>query len=117
MATLLDDGYVRIYDGVQPATADTAIAGQVLLAELRFGTPAFGAAVAGVITAAAITKEDAALADGIASWFRTFESDGVTPVFDDTVGLADSGIVLGAVDIAAGAEVRVDSLTHTVVKG
>ena len=30
----LDNGFLRIYDGSQPATADTAIGAQVLLAEL-----------------------------------------------------------------------------------
>lgn len=117
LAAILSGGYLRIYDGAQPATADTAIGAQVLLAELRFGVPAFGAAALGVITATAITKDIAADNAGIAAWFRCLQSDGVTPVFDDTVGLADSGIVLNAVNIAAGAEVSVTSLTHTVTKG
>ena len=43
----LNTGYLRIYDGTQPATADTAIGAQVLLAELRFNATAFPAAVAG----------------------------------------------------------------------
>jgi hypothetical protein len=117
LAALLSNGYLRIYDGAQPATADTAIVGQVLLAELRFGAPAFGAAVLGVITATAITKDSAADNDGTATWFRCLQSDGLTPVFDDTVGLADSGIILDAVAIAAGAEVSVSAFTHTVTKG
>ena len=117
MGALLNNGYLRIYDGAQPATADTAIVGQVLLAELRFANPAFPAAAAGVLTANAITKDSSADHDGTAAWFRCLKSDGTTPVFDDTVGLADSGIILNAVDIAAGAEVSVTSLTHTVVKG
>jgi hypothetical protein len=117
MAGLLSNGYLRIYDGAQPATADTPIVAQVLLAELRFGTPAFGSAALGVITATAITKDSAADHDGTATWFRCLQSDGITPVFDDTVGLADSGIILDSVDIAAGAEVSVTSFTHTVTKG
>lgn len=31
----LNNGYIRIYDGSQPANADTAVGAQVLLAELR----------------------------------------------------------------------------------
>ena len=43
MVGLLSNGYLRLYSGAQPATADTAVSGQVLLAELRLGTPAAGA--------------------------------------------------------------------------
>ena len=52
MVALLSNGYLRIYSGAQPATADTAVPGaQVLLAELRFNTPAAGATPAtGIIT-------------------------------------------------------------------
>src|SRR4051812_26349881 len=82
VATLLNNGYLRIYSGTQAATADTAIGAQVLLAELRFGATAFGAAVAGVATANAITSDTSADATGTASWFRTLKSDGTTAVFD-----------------------------------
>ena len=47
---LLDNGYLRIYDGTQPATANTAIGSQVLLAELRFNADAAPVAVNGVLT-------------------------------------------------------------------
>ena len=43
----LNLGYIRIYDGSQPANADTAVGAQNLLAELRFGADAFAAAVGG----------------------------------------------------------------------
>ena len=59
----LDGGYLRIYDDTapgQPATADIAVTTQVLLAELRFANPASGAAVAGVLTFSAITKDGSA---------------------------------------------------------
>jgi len=39
---LCNDGYIRIYDGSQPANADTAITTQNLLATLRFASTAFG---------------------------------------------------------------------------
>ncbi len=50
LSVLLDNGYLRIYDGTQAATADTAIGAQVLLAELRINTDAAPVAVAGVLT-------------------------------------------------------------------
>ena len=51
---LLNNGYLRIYSGTQPATADTALSSNTLLAELRFGATAFGAASNGVATANSI---------------------------------------------------------------
>jgi len=116
LAALLDGGYLRIYDGVQPASADDAVTTQVLLAELRFGTPAFGAAVAGVITANAITKESNAPASGTAAWARLLQSDGVTAVMDEEVGTAGCNINLSAVLILAGAEVSLSAFAHTVTK-
>jgi hypothetical protein len=112
---LLDNGYLRIYDGSQPADPDTAIGGQNLLAELRFANPAAaGAASDGVVTFDTITPEDAALATGTASWFRAFKADGTSPVLDGSVG--EGGvfdIVLNTVNIVTGVEVDVTALTYT----
>lgn len=116
LAAEANNGYLRIYDGAQPATADTAIGAQVLLAELRLGATAFGAAVNGVITANAISPDASANASGTATWFRVFKSDGTTPLWDGSVGTSSSDLVLNAVAIAAGAGVSVSSLVHTVTK-
>lgn len=88
LAALLNSGYLRIYDGTQPATADTAITTQNLLAELTFGATAFGASSAGVITANAITSDSDANATGTATWCRCFKSDGTTPVLDGSVDVS-----------------------------
>jgi hypothetical protein len=116
LGALANNGYLRIYDGVQPADANTAVAGQTLLAELHFGVAAFGAAASGVITAAAISAESSAPADGTAAWYRVLAADGVTPLWDGTVGAAGCDINLNTATISAGAEVSISSLTHTVVK-
>jgi hypothetical protein len=113
---LADNGYLRIYDGTQPANADTAVGAQVLLAELRFGATAFGAASAGVATANAITADTSANATGTATWFRVLRSDGTTVLWDGSVGTSDANLVLNAVAIAAGAAVSVTSLTYTQSK-
>lgn len=113
---LLNSGYLRIYSGSQPATADTAITDQTLLAELTFGATAFGAASAGVATANAITKDSSANNTGTAAWFRAWKSDGTTPVFDGSVGTSNADLVLNSVAISAGAEVSVSSLTYTETK-
>jgi hypothetical protein len=113
---LFDGGYLRIYDGAQPATADTEVTTQVLLAELTFGSPAFGAAVSGVITANAITKDSSANASGTAAWFRCVASDGTTKLMDGSVGTSGCDLNLNSVAISAGAEVSVTSFEHTVTK-
>jgi hypothetical protein len=116
MAALANNGYLRIYDGTQPATADTALGAQVLLAELRFSATAFGNAVAGVATANSITADSAANATGTASWFRVLGSDGTSVVYDGSVGTSSADLVLNTVSIVINASVSVTALTLTEVK-
>ena len=113
MAALLNTGYLRIYDGAQAATADTAVGAQVLLAELRFGATAFAASVNGVATANAITQDASANATGTATWFRCLKSDGTTVVYDGSVGTATADLILNTVSIVTGATVSVTALTLT----
>lgn len=117
VARLLDNGYLRIYDGAQPATADTAIGAQVLLAELRYNATSAPAASAGVLTFSAITSDTAANATGTAAWFRAFKSDGTTAVYDGSVGTGTNDIVLNSVAIQISAQVDVTALTYTQQKG
>lgn len=117
VCALLNSGYLRLYDGAQAATADTAIGIQTLLAELRFGATAFGAASAGVATANAITSDSSANATGTASWFRALKSDGTSPVFDGSVGTAACDLNINSTAIQSGAQVDVTALTYTAPKG
>jgi hypothetical protein len=112
----LDDGYLRIYDGTQPANADTAIVAQNLLAELRFDSDAFGAASSGVITANAIADDASAAATGTATWARILASDGTTVWFDGSVGTASANVILNTTSIVTGAVVSCSGLTFTVNK-
>jgi hypothetical protein len=113
----LDNGYIRIYDGTQPANADTAVGAQVLLAELRFNAAAFPSAVAGLITAAAITDDSSANATGTATWARILASNGTTVYFDGSVGTASANVILNTTSIVTGAVVSCSSLTLQVSKG
>ena len=113
----LNNGYRRIYDGTQPATVDTAISTQVLLAELRFSETAFAAAVNGQASANAFTKEDDAPATGTATWFRDFKSDGTTAIQDGSVGTTGCDLNLSSVAIQQHAEVNITSWTYTANKG
>jgi hypothetical protein len=114
---LLNNGYLRIYDGTQAVTADTAIGAQVLLAELRWNATAFGAASNGVATANALTPDSSANATGTATWFRALKSDGTTAVFDGSVGTGTNDLVLNTVSIVSGAAVSVSAFTYTQSKG
>lgn len=115
IAALLDGGVVKIYTGTQPASPETAVTDQTLLAVLGLGSPAFGATVNGVATAEAITEEDAALATGTAAWFRAEDSEG-NPVLDGSVGTSDADMVLPTTSIVEYAEVHIDSWTLTLPK-
>lgn len=116
LAALCNSGYIRIYSGVQPATADTALSGNTLLAELRFGSTAFGAASGGVITANAITADSSADNTGTATFFRCFQSNGTTVVFDGTVGTSGCDLNLNSTSISAGLQVSITSMQYTVTK-
>lgn len=110
----LDNGYLRIYDGTQAATADTALGAQVLLAELRFNATAAPAASGGVLTFNAITADASANASGTASWFRALKSDGTTVVMDGSVGTATSNMIIATTTITAAQTVSCSSFTHDV---
>lgn len=115
-AVLLNGGFLDIYDGTQPVTGDTGIVAQVKLARLTFGNPAFGAGVAGVAAANAITQDSSADATGTATWFRALKSDG-TPVFDGSVGTDTANLVLNSVAISAAAAVSCSAFSLTDSKG
>jgi len=116
IAAHLDDGYLRIYNGSQPATADDALSGQTLLAELRFGNPAFAAASGGVANANAITPDSSANATGTASWYRCLKSDGTTVICDGEIGTSGSDINMNSTSIQAGAEVSVTGFALSIIK-
>lgn len=120
-ADLLNSGYLRIYDSTggtgQPATVDTAIGSQVLLAELRFAATSESDITNGVITFAALTADSSANATGTATWFRAFKSDGTTAVWDGSVSTSGATLNLNTTSIVELAEVSVTSATYTVNKG
>lgn len=74
-AALLDGGKIEVRSGSAPASANDADAG-TLLAEGTFGTPAFAAAVNGLLTANAIAQDASANNTGTATHFRLKESGG-----------------------------------------
>lgn len=112
LGPLLNNGYIRIYDGSQPATPETAISGQTLLAELRFNATAFAAASNGTMAANAITSDSSANATGTATWARCLKSDGTTAIYDGDVGATGAGknFELNSASIVSGAVVALTAL-------
>ncbi len=113
---LLNSGYLKLYDGSQAATADTAVSGQTLCATLRFSSTAFGSASGGVSTANTITSDTDAAATCTTTWFRTLESDNATVTMDGSTGTSGADINLSTVSIVQHATVAVTAFTYTQSK-
>ena len=115
---LLDGGTLQFFTAPKAADADTALAGQTLLASCAFGSPAFAPAVDGVATAAAIAN-GAGLAADTLGWARGYAADGTTAVGDFTVGLTGSGkdIILTTLSIDTAHAVQVNAMTVTSQDG
>lgn len=110
-----NSGIIRIYDGVRPASPASPAAGTVL-AELTLDATAFGPASGGSITAGPITREDAALAGGTATWFRVFRSDGVSAWGDGDVTVVGGGgdmQLVGTATIVVGLPLEIASFVLT----
>jgi len=109
-----DGGVLEIYDGTQPANANTAVSTQTLLASINLGTPAFNAAVNGAAAIPASISDTSANATGTATWFRirdaadTYRFDG-----DITATAGGGNIELSSVNLQAGGNVTITSFTFT----
>lgn len=112
LSTLCNNGLIKIYDGVQPATADTALSGNTLGVTLTMNATAFGAPVGGLLTANAITS-GVAVAGITPTFARIFRSDGTTPVMDVSAGPTGCNLTVGA--FTAGTTVVASSFTHDVL--
>lgn len=111
LATLCNSGLIKIYDGTQPATADTALASNTLGVTLTFGATAFPAAVSGLLTANAITA-GTAVASITPTFARIFKSDGTTVVMDVSAGASGANLTIGA--FTSGTVVSATSFTHDI---
>lgn len=109
-------GTIKIYDGTQPADADTAVGAQTLLAQLTFADPSAPAASAGLLTFNSIVEDSSADDTGTASWARIEDSNSNT-VFDCDVGTSGATINLNTTSIEAGGPVQITSFTVTAPAG
>lgn len=117
ITALLNNGFLKVYSGTQPLTADTALSGNTLLATLGFGATAFAGSVAGVATANAISSDIDIDATATASFARLLKSDASTVICDMTIGTAGTDIVLNSTAFQIHAQASLTSLTLTLPKG
>jgi len=109
---VFDGGVLEIYDGVQPADANTAVGAQVLLASLPMAASAFNAAAGGVADMAAQIQDAAANAGGTASWFRLRDA-GDTMRIDGDVSTSGAALNLSTTTIVLNGVVTVTALSLT----
>lgn len=115
-AKLLDGGFIDIYGGEQPDTADAPVSGQRRAVSLALGSPAFGAAAAGVIIAREISPGTAEYDVNPVTWARVYRSDHKTAVMDVSVGTKDATILLPTVNLPRGITVNCGFFSHTIEK-
>ena len=115
-AARLNGGTVNVYSGTRPATADTALSGNTLLATGAFGSPAFGAAANGVATANAIGQDSSADAGAVPTFARLLTSGGAS-VADVTVGTSETELIINASPLVQGLIVQFTALTWTTPDG
>ena len=113
-------GTVIIYDGTEPADADTAITTQNVLAQITLDDPAFGAASdnspGAIASASNLPKTDtSADATGTATFFRVLDSNSNVVMQGDVTATAGGGdMTLNSTSIVAGAAVRITSFNATM---
>jgi hypothetical protein len=100
---------IQIYQGTQPANANTAISTQTLLVSLPI-VGSFGTDANGTITIGAVTSAQA-VATGTAEFFRIVKTDGTTVVMDGSVGTSDADMILNTTAIANTQTVTISSGT------
>jgi hypothetical protein len=103
----------QLDEGTPPGTLVLQTSGDVEVATLTFGNPAFGAAASGTATANAITADSSATGGTIAKarWKNAAGTDKVICSVTATGGGGD--IQLNSVVTSAGQQVSLSSLTYT----
>lgn len=109
-------GLLSLYTGTRPANADTALAGNTLLATLTLNATSF-VRTDGTLTANAITSDSSADATGTVSFVRLLQSDGTTPLADFGVSTSTPAdgteCQLPTLSIVSGQPVTASSLVIT----
>lgn len=107
-----DGRKVEFRTGSRPSSPSLAATG-TLLATCTLGSPAFGSASSGGITANPITGDLFADTSGVIGYLRVYETDDSTGGLDLTAGLTGSGedVELPTLTVAANQPIQISSFT------
>lgn len=100
---------INLYNGTQPANANTAISTQTLLVTLTI-SGSFGSDSNGTLTLGSVSN-GTAVASGNADFFRIFKSDGTTVVMDGSVGTSSADMNLNTTSVNSGQVVSITAGT------
>lgn len=113
MAALANGGTLKLYSGTIPATPQTAIGAQTLLATFTLNTPAFGTPTYNspneTTDASFVSNSVTPVANGTVAWARLLKSDGTTVVGDFSVGTSGTDVVIGNTSLVTTINVSVTS--------
>lgn len=113
VTALLNNGSLKLYTASIPATPETAIAAQTLLATFTFSATAFGTPsfASGNESATASFVSNSLLpgANGTVAWARALKSDGTTVVADFTVGTSGTDIIIANTALVTTINVTISS--------
>lgn len=99
---------IHLYDGTQPANANTAASGTLLVTMAISGS--FGTDSNGTLTLGSVTS-GTAVASGTAGYFRITKSDDTTVVMDGSVGTSGADMNLNTTTVASGQTVSITAGT------
>lgn len=110
-------GFFELRTGGQPAGGPNTAATGTILATIPFADPAFDGPVNGTAPALGVPLAANGVADGVAGWFRCYDSASA-PVWDGTIRAAadpDNGeeMVLVSTTIVTGQPISISSFTYT----
>ena len=119
---LFDGGFIGLFTGGQPASADDAETGSLLVTiSTTSGTAgiSFGTAGTGVLPKAASVWSGLVGTAGVAGWFRMYDighlagTSGTAVRMDGNVGVSGSDMVLSNTNQTVGATLTIDQATFT----
>ena len=123
--TLTSAGFLDLYSGSQPTTADDAETGTKLCSITTTsgtGGLVFGTAASGILPKSASVWSGVVLASGVAGWFRfygagkTTGTNGTAYRFDGAVGLTGSDLVLTHTSLVKDTTLTIEQFTITQPK-
>lgn len=110
---VLNGGTVKYYDGVQPATVETALSSNTLIVSMALGATAYSPAASGAKVLGAVTGAAAVATTAAITW-GSFVTSGGTRVRDFSIGTSGTDLVLtGGPGVSVGTPMTFTSWTET----